>query len=189
MLLDYFERVFVINLRFRQDRRESLSENFRRSGLIDPEAVTWVPAVDGRLCPPPEYFSAGPGAWGCYQTHLRIVQDAAMDGLGNYLVIEDDTIFSPHASELLKSFMNQVPGDWDQLFLGGQHLSEPEVVPYRPMVLRAGQVHRTHAFALRNTVFNHFQQWLGDSLVPFTGVWEYPEPEHWWAQRELMASS
>jgi hypothetical protein len=158
MFRDYFDKVFFISLGHREDRRNALRDAFERFGLVDPNDVEWVRAVDGRLCPSPEYFSAGGGAWGCYQTHLRIVQDAAMDGLESYLVIEDDAIFSDHSADLLKSFMDQVPGDWDQLFLGGQHVEDPEIVPFRPMVLKATSVTRTHAFALRNTAFNIFQQ-------------------------------
>ena len=163
MFLDHFEKVFVISLRHREDRRESLCRAFVEFGLVEPDKVDWVQAVDGRLCPPPQYFSAGTGAWGCYQTHMRIVQDAAMNGLENYLVIEDDAIFSEHSGGLLRTFMEQLPGDWDQLFLGGQHVSAPEIVSYRPMVMKATQVTRTHAFALRNTAYNVFQQYVASA--------------------------
>ena len=163
MFGDYFSKVFVISLGHRTDRREALRKSFRELGLVDPDQVEWVRAVDGRLCPPPKYFLAGAGAWGCYQTHLRIVQDAAMDGLESYLVIEDDAIFSPHVDLLMARFMDQVPGDWQQIFLGGQHHVAPEDVPYRPMVLRARNVTRTHAFALRNTGYNVFQRHISNA--------------------------
>lgn len=163
MFGNYFSKVFVISLDHRTDRRETLQKTFSELGLVDPERVEWVRAVDGRLCPPPEYFLAGGGAWGCYQTHLRIVQEAAMDGLESYLVIEDDAIFSPHTGFLLSRFMEQLPGDWQQIFLGGQHHVAPEDVPYRPMVLRAKNVTRTHAFALRNTGFNVFQRHISNA--------------------------
>jgi hypothetical protein len=163
MLLDYFEKVFVISLAHRDDRRKVLKSTFQELGLIDPEQVEWVRAVDGRLCPAPDYFKAGSGAWGCYQTHLRIAQDAAMDGLESYLVIEDDAIFSPNSEFLLRKFMEQVPDDWQQIFLGGQHLDTPEDVPYRPMVMEGRNVTRTHAFALRNTGYNLFQQHIANA--------------------------
>jgi hypothetical protein len=79
-------------------------------------------------------------------------------------VIEDDAIFNPHSALLLKKFMEQVPGDWQQLFLGGQHLDLPEDVPYRPMVMRGKNVTRTHAFALRNTGYDIFQQHIANAV-------------------------
>lgn len=124
--------------------------------LFPPERVIWVRAVSGEICPPPVYFEAGGGAWGCLQSHLRIVQDAAMDGLENCLILEDDIIFQPNAKQLIERFLADLPSDWDQIYLGGQHLQPPESIAPDSAVLRGMNVNRTHAFALHNRVYQRF---------------------------------
>ena len=91
-LTDSFERIYVINLPYKGDRRERLTSHLGALGLADPKALTWVRALSGDWCPPPAWFKAGNGAWGCLQSHIRIVQDAIMDGIDNFLVLEDDVL-------------------------------------------------------------------------------------------------
>ena len=81
-----------------------------------------------------------------------------MDGIGSYLVLEDDAVFHPRAPEMLERLMGELPADWGQLYLGGQHLQPPEEVPSSPFVLRGINVNRTHAFALKGDTFARFQQ-------------------------------
>lgn len=157
-LKDHFSKIFVINLPYMPARRARLAGHLEATGLADAADLTWVRAVSGDWCPPPAWFKAGNGAWGCLQSHLRIVQDAIMEQLDSFLVLEDDVVFSPRAASELESLMAGVPKDWDQLYLGGQHLKNPTSDQLPPGIFRCGNVNRTHAFALSNRVFGRFQQ-------------------------------
>mgnify|MGYP003576033980 CR=1 FL=1 len=157
-LSDHFERIFVISLPYKPERRERLKRHLQDLGLAEENDIQWIRAVSGEMCPPPEYFKAGGGAWGCLQSHLRIVQDAIMDKLENYLVLEDDVVFHDRSTTHLERFMKELPGDWGQAYLGGQHLRTPETVDGSPFVFRGRNVNRTHAFALKSNVFRVFQQ-------------------------------
>lgn len=86
-----------------------------------------------------------------------------MDGLESYLVLEDDAVFDGRACGYLRQFMKQIPGDWGQLYLGGQHLHEPETVPEAPLVYRCRNVCRTHAYAVHKRALGRFQQHIGES--------------------------
>lgn len=153
---DYFERVFVINLAYKPDRRERLARHMRDLHIA--KDVTWVRACSGDMMPHPAWWNAGNGAWGCLLSHARIVQDAIMDGLESFVVLEDDAVFQDRSRLMLKTFMEQVPDDWGQLYLGGQHLREPTPVDGAPFVLKCWNVNRTHAFALRKNTFVPFHQ-------------------------------
>jgi len=151
--------LFIINLPYKHDRRERLTRHLLEIGLIRGAGeIRWVRAISGDWCRPPVWWGAGNGAWGCLMSHLRIVQDAIMDGLESYLVLEDDAVFQPRAAEMLARLLKEAPPDWDQLYLGGQHLKEPQDVPGRPFVLRCRNVNRTHAFILRRRAFVKYQQ-------------------------------
>ncbi len=160
LLTDVLQRVYVISLPERDDRRARLAARMERSGLFDLSGVEWVGAVDGGRCPPPDWFQAGGGAWGCLQSHLRVLQDAAMKGLETFLVLEDDVVFHKRAAFIARRFFAELPGDWGQLYLGGQHLLEPEEPAGRPAVWRCRNVNRTHAYAVHRRALDRMQRHL-----------------------------
>lgn len=87
MLRALFERIFVINLADRQDRRKEISEQLALVGLSfgDP-LVELFPAVR------PEDRGDFPsiGARGCFMSHLRVIERAVDLGLTRILILEDD---------------------------------------------------------------------------------------------------
>lgn len=172
-LTDCFDRVHVINLPYKEERRERLSAHLAEIGIADPDKIHWERAISGDKCWAPAYFLAGNGPWGCLQSHLRIVQDAIMDGISNYLVLEDDAVFHPRAPEMLARLMRDLPDDWGQLYLGGQHLKAPEQLGASSFILRGTNVNRTHAFALNGSTFARFQQHI-------THAPDYIEREYGW---------
>lgn len=71
-----------------------------------------------------------------------------MDGVETLCLLEDDVVFHPKAGEMLERLLQELPEDWDQVYLGRQHLKEPEVIPGKSFVWRARNINRTHAFIL-----------------------------------------
>lgn len=191
----YFDAVYVISLAHRADRRERLAMEMRSLGLADPKEVEWVRAVSGEQCWAPGFFEAGPGAWGCLQSHLGILQNAIMEGKETILVLEDDATFHPRTPEMLEMLFKQVPADWDQVFLGGEHFDESEPMKHRPFIDKGRRVHRTHAFALRRKILPlvyqhianypdymaggewHVDHQLGEAHA--NGLWKTYAPS-WW---------
>ena len=139
-----FEKVFVINLPFKKDRLERMSIPKSLSNY-----EVW-PAVHGDLIKPPKNWHSGNGAWGCYRSHMQILEYCMAKGIESYLVLEDDAIFSNDFCEVLADTMDQLPNDWCQLYLGGQLLHEIKNPPKRinESVYRPYNVNRTHCFAL-----------------------------------------
>lgn len=187
------------------DRRERLERHLHDMGLARPGDLTWVRAISGDLCWPPPYFQAGGGAWGCLQSHLRVAQDATMDGLESYLVLEDDAVFDKRSSGLLQQIMAELPGDWGQLYLGGQHLKEPEPPPGTSVIYRCHNVNRTHAYALHKRAMARFQQHISHApdyiargswhldhqlgVAHERGEWPTYAPAWWLAGQEEGASN
>jgi len=152
-----FERVFIINLPFKADRRERLSKHLKQCGIADIRKVVWSRGICGDWTPPPDWWGAGNGAWGCLMSHVRIAQDAIHDDLASYCVLEDDVVFHPRAGEMLGHFINALPADWGQVYLGGQFLhKEPDQI--NPWVVRPHNINRTHVFALNRSVMPLFIQ-------------------------------
>lgn len=58
------------------------------------------------------------GMIGCGLSHLFIWQDAVKKNYKNILVLEDDVYFTDEFNEYLKNVMEEVPNDYDILYLG-----------------------------------------------------------------------
>lgn len=204
-LTDFFDKVFIINLPFNEDRKERLGNHLDAFNLVSWEKVEWVRAISGELCSPPQWFEGGAGAWGCLQSHIRIAQDATMDGIESYCVLEDDVLFHSNSATLLRRLMSSVPSDWGQIYLGGQHLESPCPLDGNPFILKCANVNRTHAYALKRRAFAQFQQhvlnaadymgkacWHIDHQLGLAhGRWEWPvyAPAWWLAGQEEGSSS
>lgn len=80
-----------------------------------------------------------------------MLHDAIRDGVERLLVLEDDVCFRAPLAQLVTAFVRAVPSEWDQLYLGGQHLGHRQTRPIAisPLVIRGFNINRSHAFVVR----------------------------------------
>jgi len=160
-LINYFERVYIVNLPERVDRRREIEHELQRIGLsVDGQHIRYFRAIR------PESAGLFPslGARGCFMSHLEILREAKRDGLDNILVMEDDLTMDPRLGleqpEMLTRLQN---GSWDILYLGHVE-STPDAIE-RP-ALRISQIPMatTHFYALNRqgiaTLLEHLEACL-----------------------------
>ena len=112
-LLAGFERIYVINLPHRADRRAEMAAQLARVGLtFDSPNVTLFKAI--RPDDAGEFESIG--ARGCFMSHLEILRDAR--DLRSVLILEDDLDFVPDVGPLLDKARAALPPSWG-VFYGG----------------------------------------------------------------------
>ena len=137
-----FDRVVVISLARRPDRLEAFWGRLPADWPLPcPEVHV---AVDGLESRPPSGWQTTPGAWGCALSHGQVIDSSLDAGVERLLVLEDDASFLPDFSARLAAVA--IPGDCQQLYLGGQHLSKAEEVG--PGILRGRNINRTHAYGV-----------------------------------------
>lgn len=129
-LEDYFDRIYCLTLRRRNDRREQAESLFNELGL-DSSSIKWVYGPDR----PVDHNGQPSGNTGCTAGHRMILDDIVVDGVERALVFEDDAAIAPVSPENMSEFVNpqrqfdlmvgEVPMDWDMLYLGGQFGSNP----------------------------------------------------------------
>lgn len=90
-MLDQFDRVHVINIVDRTDRRREMEAQLQRVGAAHDPRVVFLPAE--RPTDPGPFPSLG--ARGCFESHLAVVRQALTDGVERLLILEDDFDFSP----------------------------------------------------------------------------------------------
>ena len=95
-VIEYFDRVRIINISSRKDRRLETVEEFTRNGFhIDDEKIGFFEAVT------PSEGNGFPsvGVRGCFLSHLGVLEEAMRLNLKNILIMEDDIQFSRHISQ------------------------------------------------------------------------------------------
>lgn len=120
MLNDYFDCIYVINLKRRPDRLEHIVNQFKK---INTE-FKLIEAVDGNAILTNNKVGNGwnfKGVTGCAYSHKKVYQDAIDNNYRSILVVEDDNVFTDNFINDFLFFINQVPADWDMLYFGGNH--------------------------------------------------------------------
>ncbi len=144
-----FDAVYCINLDRRPDRWTEFLRRVPEDWPFKP--VSRFPATDGQLCPKPAWWNESAGAWGCLRSHLRIIEDCLNSGFESVLIFEDDAVFNELFVRDLQKFLQNLPADWQMIYLGGQLLREGFRPPTRisDEVYRPYNINRTHAYAVR----------------------------------------
>ena len=144
-----FEKVVCISL----DRCEPRWQRFQAKLPCDwpfryPERY---PAIDGHTVTVPAWWPAGRGAYGCYLSHLKILEQCLSQNIDSCLILEDDAVCCEDFSMTAIRFMKSLPSDWEMVYFGGQHLSMKMHPPVKvnSRVFVPYNVNRTHAYAVR----------------------------------------
>lgn len=138
----YFDHVYVVNLKRRQDRRLEMIQKLTRLNI----RAEFFDAVDGytdeNMSEFKEYLESpidpdkahaleiklkrkviySAGAWGTLKTYRNLLNDAKKRGFKRILCLQDDAVFARQFEEKFKEAINIVPEDWKMLYLGAsQH--------------------------------------------------------------------
>lgn len=85
----HFDRIRIVNLPHRADRRREMRKQLQRAGLEHDQRVEFLAAS----APADKAAFSSKGAHGCFLSHLRALQEAATAG-GSLLILEDDCDFT-----------------------------------------------------------------------------------------------
>lgn len=157
----YFDGIFFLNLDRRVDRLDQITEQLN---IVEINAER-ISAVDGNELNPDPKIGNGwnhKGVAGCALSHRKIIQIAKERGYKNFIVIEDDTIFSDNFSKDLEFFMNQVPDDWDMIYFGGNHLGG--LKPVNTNVGRCRHTLTTNMYAMKSTLYDVVLNAISDTV-------------------------
>lgn len=118
-VIDYFDKIFIINLPFRADRRLEMAQQLKSIGLsFDSPNVELFAAVR------PENAGGFPsiGARGCFMSHLGILRNARLAGYNRILILEDDLDFVPDFNLRIDDTLSKLKQQTWSIFYGGYKL-------------------------------------------------------------------
>ena len=155
-----FDRVRIINLRRRGDRRaETLGELVALGESVDGHRLAFFDAV----APDDAGGFPSPGVRGCYLSHLAVLEAAADDDVPLLLVMEDDVAFVRDADGLLAEATRQLEQtNWDIAYFG--HALDP--VPGAPRWLPVtGPMRYAHCYAVHRHAVRRLVEFLQQVLA------------------------
>lgn len=152
-MFEQFDKIYCINLDRRPDRWEKVSQTFKDVGIND---VVRYSAVDGNeldltnIKYKPTLLK---GELGILETHLKLLQEAKDAGLKEIVIMEDDVVFTDEVSKF-DEYFNEIPKDWDMIFVGGNHIygNTPNVITDR--VLKVNGTVAIHCIIIRESVMD-----------------------------------
>ena len=135
---NYFDQMFFINRASRGDRRTSVfaqRDRFQLRKLEQFHAIE-IFSSEGVLLP----------YEGCHLSHRTLLQYAL--SVPRTLILEDDFLIRHNDfHRRFEQMIQEVPSDWDLLYLGG-HYGEPPLARISPHVLRCGQMLGASSYAV-----------------------------------------
>lgn len=149
---DFFDRLYCVSLREREDRRKSAREEFAKVGLGD--SVEFI--ICDRLS---DEFEKE-----VYESHMTCLRKGLEAGAKNIVVFEDDVEFDGFDPDKLKScveFLQQNP-EWKVLLLGALLRSSRKTD--NPCIQKVRYRSLTHAYALNR----HYAETL--AYEPWRGI-------------------
>lgn len=154
-LTDLFDRIAIINLPERQDRRDEMGQELGRMGLSlqSPGVMLWAAHK-------PEDAGGFPsrGARGAYISHLSVLKQAKADGVQRLLVMEDDLMIDPRLQAALPALAPELLGDqWGLVYLG--HMGPPLPLPARLELTKEPQ-QCLHCYAVHHHMFGRLIDYL-----------------------------
>jgi hypothetical protein len=154
-LIDIFERIYIVNLPERSDRRQEMDEELANIGLkVDGQRIRYFRAIR------PENAGEFPslGSRGCFMSHLAILNEAIKDGLSNILIMEDDLSPDIRCKSIEPAMVQRLQaGNWHFAYFGHVEKNESESPVWRenlePMAT-------THFYALNGSVLKPLRDHL-----------------------------
>jgi glycosyl transferase family 25 len=126
----FFNKVILINLDKREDRLKDVTQELNNLE-IDFERISAVDAVELDVTPKDA----------CRASHIKALEMAE----GNTLILEDDAVFMPNFLDNFNNFVDNLPSNWDIIYLGA-HIGTSE--PVNSYMARGLITSSAHAYCI-----------------------------------------
>jgi GR25 family glycosyltransferase involved in LPS biosynthesis len=132
---ELFDGVYCLNLSSRPERYATMEKRFayfdlkvERANALPGTTIQglWTHIQDAKS--PGHHYFTNPNYLACAIGHLNIYARALARGQKKILVIEDDVRIARNSEEMTKTFMSQVPSDWDMLYFSYIPLSDDQTM-------------------------------------------------------------
>ena len=151
----FFDKIYCINLDKRVDRWQDITKQFEFNWIDEYERIPGIEGNAYNLKPNkyPHPIRGFNGVSGGTMAHLNVYLKAYNEKCESFLVVEDDCVFHEHLNKIWSNCIDQLPEDWDLLYLGGMYdPTKGSIKPVSDNLLKCSGIMSTHCYAVRNTI-------------------------------------
>jgi glycosyl transferase family 25 len=144
------KNIYVINLKERIDRKLHITNELNK---INCDNFYLIEGVDGSKIKNDSKLKNG--MFGLINTYLKIFEHWSKSEQDDILIIEDDCIFAEDFNSKLKSYLSNVPNDWEMLYFGANHNYHMgmKTQTINEMCIKLNNSYSAHCVLLKNYVF------------------------------------
>jgi len=162
------DKIFIINLENRTDRKAQSIGELREQGILEEEyeffkairpsmadVLSWNADYCGYVRKDvrvSKFDGYRIGCLGCLCSHVEVCKIALSRGYKNILILEDDTEFK-ETLDKLSLYSKQINDDYDMMYLAGSHPGKPEMVSEN--VMKVVGTHTTGSYCINETVMKY----------------------------------
>lgn len=157
---NFFDKVYCINLKEREDRWHDCLKNFEKYDIKNFERIEAI-KVNKDIHPKRK------GQIGCALSFAKCFEQIRNNNYKNTLILEDDFEFKYDKNTTfgkLNNALEQLPKNWDSLFLGGTVINDYGIFPiekYSNNLLKLKSAHCLHSVAFSkegiDKIFKYFK--------------------------------
>lgn len=158
--VEFFDRIYVLNLPHRVDRLRKIEKELEQFGMpFTPRKVELFSAIRPDSAEP--FTSIG--YKGCYLSHLAVLKQAREQQLNNVLILEDDLklleTFESYEEKVVAQLQNT---HWDMIYFGYKSSTPVNSVPDSSSVLQPcpREVLDAHMYAVNHQAFDRLINFL-----------------------------
>jgi len=157
---DYFDKIYCINLPEDYERKDVMNKAYEKLGIKD--RIIWCSSPrpqQGYECSS-YYF---PGEFGVVLSQLKAITHSLNFNIKNGIAIfEDDIYFDDNSNQYLKEALDNVPDDWDILYLGGRPLDK--LVHVRGNIYKVGKFTSAMSYCISKKALYKYTQFYIDRM-------------------------
>jgi glycosyl transferase family 25 len=140
------DKIYCINLDRRHDRWAQFQKEIHREGMVA-ERFSAIDGNDFKLS-----YPCDNGNNACTLSHLSILLRAKYLGFRSVMIFEDDAELAQGFWEKLNCCLQDLPQDWNMLYLGASHKDPPIKITDR--IYRLQKSFCTHAYIINSNMFD-----------------------------------
>jgi GR25 family glycosyltransferase involved in LPS biosynthesis len=173
---DFFDHVYCIHLPQHTERKTQMEAEFAKVGIA-PERITYISAT-----PPMPSFTmnnmrrAPRGEFGVNLSQMKAIVDAAICEWERPIFFEDDVVFAADAVERVSKAIDELPANWDALFMGGHPrgpLPEFQAKKYSPNLAKVGRMSFADAYSLTRYSLQEFVDHWFDKIGHENAMYDF----------------
>jgi GR25 family glycosyltransferase involved in LPS biosynthesis len=170
----YFDRIFIINLKRRPDRKEQMIKKMEKNGITNYE---FIEAIDGKNeeCLKAYHqrlqkgFFEGPCAFGVLYSAMKVLIWSKAKKYNRILILEDDVIFHQEFTKRFNLQVNKIP-PWKLLYFGTSmenfRLDDIEKIN-NGFVRSKGTIAGAFGIGIDKSIFDELMYYIKNTVAPW----------------------